>query len=125
MFPLEQEKSGNRIVFTLTINKGFAVANNTTLPFYEYLAQFPERAKRFGGAMSSAGTAGLISLAENFPWGDLHINGLVVDLGGSQGHVSAFWQRSSHRCALLCRICRKSYQIRNPPLKFQKMWPIE
>jgi hypothetical protein len=83
MIPLEQEKSGNRIVFILITNKGFALVNNTTLPFYEYLEQFPERAKRFGGAMSSAGTAGLISLAENLPWGDLPTNGLVVDLGGS------------------------------------------
>ncbi|KAF4635536.1 hypothetical protein G7Y89_g2558 [Cudoniella acicularis] len=69
---------------------GFALANNTKLPFYEYLEQNPKRAKRFGGAMSSAGTAGLQALADKFTWSSLPEGAMVVDLGGSQGHVSAF-----------------------------------
>lgn len=41
--------------------------------------------------MSSAGPAGLQALLDNFPWKtSLPDGGIVVDLGGSQGHVSAF-----------------------------------
>ncbi|KAG9231199.1 putative O-methyltransferase [Amylocarpus encephaloides] len=69
---------------------GFALANNTDLPFYEYLEAFPERAQQFGGAMSGAGIAGLQALVDHFPWSNLPDQSLVVDLGGSQGHVSAF-----------------------------------
>ncbi|CAG8978096.1 hypothetical protein HYALB_00000768 [Hymenoscyphus albidus] len=70
--------------------EGFALANNTDLQFYNFLSQYPERAKRFGGVMSSSSTAGLQALLDKFPWSSLPENGLVVDLGGSQGHVSAF-----------------------------------
>ncbi|KAH8684441.1 putative O-methyltransferase [Tricladium varicosporioides] len=69
---------------------GFALANSTNLTFYDFLSQHPERAKRFGGAMSSAGSAGLQALAENFSWSSLPPGSHVLDLGGSQGHVSAF-----------------------------------
>ncbi|CAG8956540.1 hypothetical protein HYFRA_00003929 [Hymenoscyphus fraxineus] len=69
---------------------GFALANHTDLQFYSFLSQYPERAKRFGGVMSSSSTAGLQALVDKFPWSSLPENGLVVDLGGSQGHVSAF-----------------------------------
>lgn len=40
--------------------------------------------------MSSSSTAGLQALVDEFPWSSLPEHGLVVDLGGSQGHVSAF-----------------------------------
>lgn len=40
--------------------------------------------------MSSSSTAGLQALVEKFPWSTLPKDGLVIDLGGSQGHVSAF-----------------------------------
>ncbi|KAH6679301.1 putative O-methyltransferase [Halenospora varia] len=73
---------------------GFALANNTNLTFYEFLSQHPERAKRFGGAMSSAGTAGLQALADKFAWSSLPAGAQVLDLGGSQGHVSAFLAES-------------------------------
>ena len=77
------------------------MANETTLPFYEYLEQHPERAKRFSGAMSSAGTSGLQSLADGFSWSSLPTNGLVIDLGGSQGHVSAFLAEKFHSLRFL------------------------
>jgi hypothetical protein len=71
-------------------NQGFALANNTDKPFYEYLGDYPERAKRFSAVMSSAGTAGLQALVNNFAWSSLPEGSTIVDLGGSQGHVSAF-----------------------------------
>jgi hypothetical protein len=40
--------------------------------------------------MSSAGTAGLQALVDNFPWSALPSGSTIIDLGGSQGHVSAF-----------------------------------
>ncbi|KAM7206072.1 S-adenosyl-L-methionine-dependent methyltransferase [Naviculisporaceae sp. PSN 640] len=53
-------------------------------------SQFPERARRFGNAMKSftEGTGFELShVVDNFPWGDLGKDGLVVDVGGSQGFV--------------------------------------
>lgn len=70
--------------------QGFALANNTTLPFYEYLSTHPERAQKFSKAMSGASTSGLQTLANNFPWSSLPSNALILDVGGSQGHVSSF-----------------------------------
>jgi hypothetical protein len=66
------------------------LANNTDQPFYEYLGNYPDRAKRFSAVMSSAGTAGLQALVDNFAWSALPEGSTVIDLGGSQGHVSAF-----------------------------------
>lgn len=71
-------------------SQGFALANNTTLPFYEYLSEHPKRAQQFSQAMSGASTGGLQTLADNFPWSSLPANALVLDVGGSQGHVSSF-----------------------------------
>ncbi len=48
---------------------------------FEVLSQYPERAKRFGSAMSTYGKgAGYESrhLADNYPWASLE-NGTVVD----------------------------------------------
>lgn len=67
---------------------GFALANNTTLSTFDFLAQHPSRAQRFAGAMSTTSPASLTALSTYFDWNSLPPNSTVVDVGGSQGHVS-------------------------------------
>jgi hypothetical protein len=67
---------------------GYALANNTPLNMFEFLAQHPDRAKRFAGAMSSTSTASLEALVSYFDWATLPSGATVVDVGGAQGHVS-------------------------------------
>jgi hypothetical protein len=67
---------------------GYALANNTSLNMFEFLAQHPDRAKRFAGAMSSTSPASLNALASYFDWASLPEGSTVVDVGGAQGHVS-------------------------------------
>jgi ubiquinone/menaquinone biosynthesis C-methylase UbiE len=55
---------------------------------FEFLAQHPDRAKRFAGAMSSTSPASLEALASYFDWASLPHGSTVVDVGGAQGHVS-------------------------------------
>lgn len=73
---------------------GYALANKTELSMFEFLAQNPERAKRFAGAMSSTSTASLDALRTLFDWGSLPPNATVVDVGGAQGHVSIHLARA-------------------------------
>ena len=40
--------------------------------------------------MAGASTSGLQTLTDTFPWSSLPENSTILDLGGSQGHVSAF-----------------------------------
>ncbi|KAI0900092.1 S-adenosyl-L-methionine-dependent methyltransferase [Annulohypoxylon nitens] len=68
---------------------GFSLANQTNKSIYEFLSDYPERARRFGNAMRSftQGTGFELShIVDNFPWRDIE-NGTVVDVGGSQGFV--------------------------------------
>lgn len=67
---------------------GYALANGTTLNMFEFLAQHPDRAKRFAGAMSSTSPASLDALASYFDWASLPDGSTVVDVGGALGHVS-------------------------------------
>jgi trans-aconitate methyltransferase len=55
---------------------------------FEFLAQHPDRAKRFAGAMSSTSSGSLEALANYFDWASLPDGSTVVDVGGAQGHVS-------------------------------------
>ncbi|KAL6704153.1 hypothetical protein ACN47E_008713 [Coniothyrium glycines] len=69
---------------------GFALANNTDLPFYAVLGQDPQRARRFGGAMSFFTTGdgySLRHLVDGYPWESVG-SGTVVDLGGSHGDAA-------------------------------------
>ena len=80
--------SGSRPV--LTTCKGFSLAQNTSLPFYQYLTTHPEKSKRFAGAMQAFGEGPDISpasLVANFDWGALGTS-TIVDVGGSSGSVS-------------------------------------
>jgi hypothetical protein len=67
---------------------GYAFANSTNLNTFEFFAQNPNRAQRFAGAMSSTSAASLKALSSYFDWSSLAPNSTVVDIGGSQGHVS-------------------------------------
>jgi hypothetical protein len=73
---------------------GYALANKTTLSMFEFLAQNPDRAQRFAGAMSSTSTASLEALRTQFDWASLPPNSTVVDVGGAQGHVSVHLARA-------------------------------
>ncbi|KAF2875850.1 putative O-methyltransferase [Massariosphaeria phaeospora] len=71
---------------------GFNIANNTNLPIYEYIAQDPERARRFGAGMmyfSHGDEFDLRHLITAFPW-DQHDREevLLVDVGGGHGTVA-------------------------------------
>jgi hypothetical protein len=73
----------------LILGKGFALANDTDLSFYATLAKEPERARRFGGAMSCFTTGEQFSLqhlTSGYAWGD--VAGTVVDVGGSHGDAA-------------------------------------
>ena len=74
----------------LMSEQGFAVANDTTLPIYSFLAQDPTRAKRFSNTMSMASPSSLTFLASAPIWQSIGPSATVVDVGGSRGHVSAF-----------------------------------
>ncbi|KAK7192329.1 hypothetical protein DPSP01_004918 [Paraphaeosphaeria sporulosa] len=68
---------------------GFALANQSDKPFYAVLAQDPQRAKRFGQAMSFYTTGvgfSLRHLTDGYPWDT--VPGTVIDLGGSHGDAA-------------------------------------
>ncbi|KAK2772300.1 hypothetical protein FQN53_004663 [Emmonsiellopsis sp. PD_33] len=68
---------------------GYALSNDTSLNTFQYLSQHPDRAQRFARAMGSAASSpGLVALSAYFDWGQLPPGSTVVDVGGSQGHVS-------------------------------------
>lgn len=59
--------------------------------FYLYLGKFPQKAKRFGMAMtgfSSGPGLEFETLATHYPWQDLPKDGVVVDVGSGIGFVS-------------------------------------
>ncbi|KAH8696533.1 putative O-methyltransferase [Talaromyces proteolyticus] len=69
---------------------GFSLANETNRSFYEELDKSPERARRFGGAMSCFTTSdgySLSHLTDGYPWESIS-SGTVVDLGGSHGDAA-------------------------------------
>lgn len=70
--------------------QGFSLANQTDLAFYDVLTKEPERARRFGGAMSFFSTGegySLRHLTDGYPWATVSF-GTVVDLGGSHGDAA-------------------------------------
>ncbi|QGA21491.1 hypothetical protein EYB26_009202 [Talaromyces marneffei] len=70
---------------------GYAIANNTgPLNTFQYLSEHKERATRFAFAMATTSKASLDALSTDFPWSDLSTTSgsVVVDVGGSKGHVS-------------------------------------
>ncbi|KAF2176460.1 putative O-methyltransferase [Zopfia rhizophila CBS 207.26] len=67
---------------------GYALANDTELSTFDFLSQHPDRAQRFASAMSTTSKASLDALSTYYDWTSLPQGSTVVDIGGSQGHVS-------------------------------------
>lgn len=68
---------------------GWGLANNASRPLFEELfKQYPERAKRFAGAMNfMASSIPPVTFTDNYPWEALG-DATVVDVGGAEGPVS-------------------------------------
>lgn len=74
----------------MTQTQGFNIAHNTDLPIYEELAKYPQRAQRFGDAMTLFNSDQGFEpsyLVDNYDFANIH-TGTVVDVGGSHGSVS-------------------------------------
>ncbi|KAF7914452.1 uncharacterized protein EAF01_000858 [Botrytis porri] len=75
---------------------GFALVQNTTQLFFEYMGDHPTRAKQFAGAMKAFNAIDSghspVFLAQGYSWDS--INGTVVDVGGSKGHISILLSKS-------------------------------
>ncbi|OKL62776.1 hypothetical protein UA08_01854 [Talaromyces atroroseus] len=87
---------------------GFALANGTEDSFYAELEKNPDRARRFGGAMSFFTTGdgySLRHLADGYPWASILSSsdgkGTVVDLGGSHGDAAFAIARSYPNLSLI------------------------
>ncbi|KAF7945255.1 hypothetical protein EAE96_010033 [Botrytis aclada] len=78
---------------------GFALVQNTTQPFFEYMGDHPARAKQFAGAMKAFNAVDSghspVFLVQGYPWDS--INNTVVDVGGSKGHISILLAKSFPR----------------------------
>ena len=70
--------------------KGFSLANGINDSMFDYLGKHPARAKRFANAMKAA-TAGQpqdsLHDIKSYSWASIG-SGTVVDVGGSEGHIS-------------------------------------
>ncbi|MCJ1436572.1 hypothetical protein MMC27_005952 [Xylographa pallens] len=69
---------------------GFALAKNTSVPFFVELEKSPTRAKRFADAMSmfeSGHGSAISALVNHYAWGAIG-KGTLVDVGGSHGSRS-------------------------------------
>ena len=70
----------------------FSLINKPGVPMFEYLANHPERARRFGGAMRYYGKFegwNLKHLVDGYDWASLdRVGAKIVDVGGGQGAVS-------------------------------------
>ncbi|CAG8977344.1 hypothetical protein HYALB_00011358 [Hymenoscyphus albidus] len=70
---------------------GANLANETDLNWYDFIQKKDGMAKRYGLAMQAhSGREGFdtVHTVEGYPWGELQDGATVVDMGGSQGHVS-------------------------------------
>ena len=69
----------------------FNISANTTLPFFEHIAQQPGMAKEFSRYMQSQGRsegARLEHLLTGYEWGQLGGQAHIVDIGGSTGFTA-------------------------------------
>ena len=71
---------------------GFGLANGTEDAMFDHFSQYPDRAKRFGGAMRSFAKLGgwdMKHLIQGYDWTELDKPGAtLVDIGGGQGAVA-------------------------------------
>ncbi|KAL8950913.1 MAG: hypothetical protein Q9222_003079 [Ikaeria aurantiellina] len=75
-----------------TLPKGFALAHGTDQNMFQYLKSRPDKAEQFARAMkfytgSVRGNSESF-LVEGYPWDSLGDGATVIDVGGSDGHVS-------------------------------------
>ena len=79
---------------------GFCVQNNTSLPLFQFLAQHPERARRFGAGMrffTRNEGFDLRYLIAGYDWSAFDQPDVsVVDIGGGQGAVSRALASATH-----------------------------
>ena len=100
MFTAELAPSGSKFIEALSKygdsgeqdKTAYCLIHNTTLPMYQYLSQYPDRARRFGAGMRFF-TKGegwhLKHLVSGFDWASIDRPGaIVVDVGGGNGSVS-------------------------------------
>lgn len=64
--------------------QGFSLANNSDKGMYDILAEYPDRAQRFGMYFSKADESSDM-LLNNYPWAN---HKTVVDVGGSHGSMA-------------------------------------
>lgn len=70
---------------------GFALANQTDLTMFDFLATQPERASRFAAGMrlyAARPNLDVRYLIDAWSWGDLPEGATVVDVGGSHGEAA-------------------------------------
>ena len=90
-WPLSQE----------TNQSGFSLANDTDKTMYETFATDPSRSKRFGSAMGVFNREtqdNITQVHKRYEWDQLDAvpGALVVDLGGSLGHISIALARATN-----------------------------
>ncbi|KAJ4356522.1 uncharacterized protein N0V89_004556 [Didymosphaeria variabile] len=74
----------------------YNIAHGTDLPMYRFLQQHPERAKRFGRAMSHGRHVDNHFLQQSFAWAKYDSPGMtIVDVGGGHGNAAAFLASST------------------------------
>ena len=76
----------------------YSLAYNTPLSFFEHLATQPARAQHFAAAMGLLASSPALSADFVFAYDwTPHVNGTVVDVGGSRGHIAfALAERFPH-----------------------------
>lgn len=75
-----------------TIFQGYSLAFAPSSTVWEHHAKHPHLAKRFANSMrafSSNSDFSPTKLATGYPWSDIPPGSTVVEIGGSEGHVSA------------------------------------
>ncbi|MCJ1294174.1 hypothetical protein MMC34_005731 [Xylographa carneopallida] len=100
MLTCEVDPSYGKVVDALALYPGSGVAHETaynlahgtTLPVYAFLAQHPERARRFGSAMrwfTKGEVWDLKHLVASYDWAALdRLGAVLVDVGGGEGGVA-------------------------------------
>lgn len=85
----------------------YSLANGTDLSFYQFLAQHPERARRFGAAMrffTKGEGWNSKHLVAGFDWASIdYLGATVVDMGGGQGGVSQVLARATQHLKFIVR----------------------
>ena len=72
--------------------QGYSLAHAPSSTVWEHYAKNPHLSKRFANSMKSFFSnegQSPVHLATGYPWSNIPAHGTVIDLGGSEGHVSA------------------------------------